>query len=533
MDLSRRQLFGGMAGYAFAPLTGLQRGFMKGTALQYGLLPDERRDFRDAFAIYNTILSPSVRGRVHEQGVVAEAIVALSQVVKDRAGVIPAGPLRHADAAGIERLDADVHRRIVVFSDHHLTLGAHRHNVFSGESGSHFQHANRSLYLAVLDQYHREGWTLVENGDAEDLVVFDTALHPGEFATRRRAVAESGLPGLVARRSEFRAGLLADILADPANREYYAALTRFSDAGRLVRIGGNHDYQVPKFWEEAVARASRVSGVRYPPLEVHASIAVLTERDAWRTLILHGHQFDHVSSPINAPRHGETISECLGTFYQGGDRVWPWSESRQWVSGRPFRNLLVSGLPTSAQNLQQMAAGGGFSTASTADARRRLWMRTGLGPNFWEDTFGHPIAWDYFLAPGATDDLDGDSVEQVYRAIALGDAWFKFRHTEELDLAALLPEEMGGTPPNVVLGHTHEPRCGAIDANGRPVEWYLNSGAAGRFEGLLWGVEILDGEAAVVSWHPDPWPDGPPTRRIWRAEGEWRHLLVSRPRALG
>jgi hypothetical protein len=65
------------------------------------------------------------------------------------------------------------------------------------------------------------------------------------------------------------------------------------------------------------------------------------------------------------------------------------------------------------------------------------------------------------------------------------------------------------------------------------VDWYLNSGAAGRFEGLLWGVELRDGQAQVISWHADPFPEGPPQRLVWRATGgEWRHLLQSRPEAL-
>ena len=114
-------------------------------------------------------------------------------------------------------------------------------------------------------------------------------------------------------------------------------------------------------------------------------------------------------------------------------------------------------------------------------------------------------------------------------AILVGTEWFKFRHTEELLLTEGLRQEFGaGTPPIVVLGHTHEPRCDALDEHGRPVPWYLNSGAVGRFEGLLWGVEIDDGEAFVVSWHAEPFPHGSPVRRRWTPAGTWRHLLQGR-----
>lgn len=528
--MHRRRFLEGSLALGLSPGAWLQRGFVQGTALQYGLHPDERADFRQAFAIYDDLLPPDVRRGAHLTGVVERAITELGALIRDRAEAVLPGPLRHPDAAGAKFVDGPPD--LVVFSDHHLTLGAHRHNVFSGTNGAHFQHANRRMYVSVLGQYDTAGYTVVENGDAEDLVVFDTALHPGEFAARNRLIqqdhrdgapVEQILADLDAHRRTFRAGLLADILADPENREYYAALGRLAAQGRLVRVGGNHDYQVAPFWAEAVEIARRISGLPYFGDDVFCSLLVARASTTnWRSVILHGHQFDYVSSPLNAPRLGETISECLGTFYQGGDRVWPWAESRRWAEGAPFRNLLVSGTPTREQDLENEAREG-FSYPATADARRRLWRRTALGPDFWENAFGHPIAWDYF----GEGEVGGDSVDDVYSAVALGSTWFKFRHTEELKLCGGLPGALGTTPPHLVLGHTHEPRYGALDASGVPCEWYLNSGAAGRFEGLLWAVELSGGEARVVSWHPDPFPDGPPVRRVWRPSGAWRHELAS------
>jgi hypothetical protein len=549
MSLSRRDLLGGLSALGICPLSPwpcLQRGFVKGTALQFGLLPDEAPDFRDAYEVYRRLLPQEVRGHVHREGVVSRAIEWLGEFVTSwrQTGEVPTSLdlvmcRRRRDGEPMAPVRSiDDSRPVVIFSDHHLTLGAHRHNVFSGEGGSHFQRSNRGLYLAVLQQYlqHAEDWVLVENGDLEDLVVFDPALHPGELAARRRLMDGGGetheLVGrLEEHRAGFRRGLCADILADPANRPYYEMLARFDERDRLLRVGGNHDYQVAEFWEEATDRARRVSRLRYSRPSAHCTLLTVGR---W-ALVMHGHQFDHVSSPVHAPQHGETISECLGAFYQGGDRVWPWEVSRQWASGRPFRNVLVSGIPTSRDELRALVEQTDRQSVPGDEARRRLWNRSAIGPEFWEQTFGHPIAWEYFGEPDGSDTerVQSDSLEHVYRTIALGSTWFKFRHTEELELAELLPQRLQDTPPTLVLGHTHEPRQGAIDADGQPVDWYLNSGAAGRFEGLIWGVELRQGQAQVVSWHPDPFPDGPPQRRVWQATGgEWRHLLQSRSEGL-
>jgi hypothetical protein len=71
------------------------------------------------------------------------------------------------------------------------------------------------------------------------------------------------------------------------------------------------------------------------------------------------------------------------------------------------------------------------------------------------------------------------------------------------------------------LGHTHEaryqPASLSSDSAGAHTtfEHYLNSGAAGRFENLLWAIEIVDGEECLVSWsRPQP-RSGRPERRVY------------------
>ena len=48
-----------------------------------------------------------------------------------------------------------------------------------------------------------------------------------------------------------------------------------------------------------------------------------------------------------------------------------------------------------------------------------------------------------------------------------------------------------------MLGHTHEVR--AVPSG--PFSRYYNSGAAGRFERLLWALEVTPGAVTIVAWH--------------------------------
>ena len=120
-----------------------------------------------------------------------------------------------------------------------------------------------------------------------------------------------------------------------------------------------------------------------------------------------------------------------------------------------------------------------------------------------------------------------------------GQRWFKFRHLDEVFING---------SSSACSGRACHIWCSAIrtsrgSGRGTPpsseqADHYLNSGAAGRFENLIWGVEIIDGVAQVVAWHR---PGGPqsgeaPERRTytpaWTAQaGPWsRRTSMSRSR---
>jgi hypothetical protein len=521
---------------------GLARGVRrKGTRLispSYGYFPHEWGEMEAAFSLVDHLLTEEDRASVYLEDAAGKGISALADVI-DRKSEAPDPALHnYGREAGPTLVEpARAHPRMVVFSDHHLGPAAHRHNVFSGVGGRHFRYSNHGLYEAVLERYLDRDYTLVENGDVEDLVVFDPLAHPGEYQRRVDAWLDVGLDPVArvdrmkADRRKFRTLLLAEILADPVNARYYALLDQYAKRGKLFRLAGNHDHDRVQIWDEAVKLAREIRPDAQLPDGQFGAILVLRRDGAWETVMLHGHQFDHSSSPLHAAKHGETISECMGIWYQGADRIWPWEEwGAQWAAGRPFVNRLVSGRPTDKRTLREHSAGNNpYSYPEWEEALSRRWAFPS-GPKLFESMFQHPVAWEYLER---ADDTGRSGFMGGLRALAAGEAWFKYRHTEELALATGLPDLLATRrPPDVILGHTHEPRAGAIDALGVPVDWYFNSAATGRFEGIVWAVEVMDGEAQVVSWHPASFPVGEPTRRVWSPGGKYREVLVSREERL-
>jgi len=134
---------------------------------------------------------------------------------------------------------------------------------------------------------------------------------------------------------------------------------------------------------------------------------------------------------------------------------------------------------------------------------------------FWEKVLGHAIAWEYFN--------HDDRRAVFYEEVETGKRMYKFRHTNEFAFRNQVRNEFGGSPPSIVLGHTHEvrfrPAPGTAQASepGGRFNSYYNCGSVGRFQNLLWCVEIDDGKPRVVSWSR---PGGPaskqkPVRRVW------------------
>jgi hypothetical protein len=411
------------------------------------------------------------------------------------------------DAAEYEQLGYRfVHRvpaegRFVVFSDLHMSFPGSRHDFFR-TSG------NSELYAEALTAYAEAGFTLIENGDVEDLIIHEPSAPPPQATLEARA--------------EWRRVQLTQVILN--HRALYEQINaQFVEQGRYIRIAGNHDQdlQDPGFLD--VLRSV------YPALEQVYDFLIIEsdENGSPGVVIGHGHHFDLVSTPAFAAQIGEMLSECLGWAYEGADRVWRWDNVdgvQRWATGgEAFANTLVTdeadpyelpshvvdALRAALESLLLPPVPWNLTPAATlvliGAAASEL-----SKPGMWEGIFHGNIAWEYFRS--------ADPGEAIFNEVFCGERWFKFRHLDEVFIDEQLGGLFGSDPPYLLLGHSHEPRHLAWNpATSAQSERYLNSGSAGRFGNLVWGVEIIDGVPQVVAWHR---PGGPgsgeaPERRTY------------------
>ncbi len=403
---------------------------------------------------------------------------------------------------------ADYNQRYVIFSDHHMmhqhpgVLGtAHRHDIFSvfpnHREGDHFINriGNRYLYADALRQYYNSNYTLVENGDVEDLVIFEPNFE--DVKARKKMNDEE----LREHKFQYRLRQLQAIM-HTYDDLYIQIHDTFQSHGRYIRLAGNHDQDLQK---PAFTHQLRT---RYPDINVYDYLMLYDPREARdgdrpRYIIGHGHQFDINCTPKFAPKQGEVFSESLAWAFQGADRNWRWEDGpSRWADRFPFVNELVKG---DKRPGEEFIAG-----------------RLDGVDDLIEVLFGCEIAWEYF---------ENDSALNAFlQEVCTGEEFFKYRHLDELETCNKYHSafQHSGRIPTLVLGHSHEPRANAINQRNNVVPFYANSGTAGRFENLLWCVEIEGDNLRVVSWHFDqlldeiPQPGQmhrPPVRTVYEPFG--------------
>jgi len=357
------------------------------------------------------------------------------------------------------------------------------------------------LYCEVLRRYADRGFSLVENGDVEELVVFEPT--PALTAARRGLVKKTFLQDIgsldwdevVRARVRTREQQLGDIIED--NAEYYDLIERSFGPARYHKIAGNHDtFYEPELQAMIEARLWK---------DVVADVLLIEPASGRRSsyLVTHGHQFDEACVPPHATMVGETISECLSWAFQGADRIWRTSDTQRWTSGerREFNNHL------------SFARGAAAGVTGHPELEAML-----------EAFMGHQVAWEYFE--------NRDPYRAFVEEVCTGDEFFKYRHLDEEALANALLEQLSGEPdfPTVICGHSHEPRdrsrfdnrSGILPPHSRDpglFTRYMNTGSVGRFENLAWCVEIHHGRARVVSWsNAGTADDVRPERSVWESD---------------
>ncbi len=394
--------------------------------------------------------------------------------------------------------------KVVIFSDIHLTNSQNRQNFF--------ERANKSLYLDILKQYYSpRQFTLIENGDVEELLIFepDDTMPDYQKATWRQIIAD---------RERRKLAQMRQIVDDHA--DYYTVLNEhFINRGAFYRTIGNHDYDLAS---NAYVREIRTQlDIRFP---LASDIVFIVGPEGRSYVVCHGHQFDAFCSAKHAAYTGESFSQGGAWAFQGPDRTWTTEHDdadflRPWLAGtKTFSNMLVTAEPAEKS---QVGAAIGQQIGNLKD------------PDKWEALLGKNVAWEYFK--------DKNPQRAYKNEVEKGERWYKFRHMDEQKIVDWLTGNFGDNTVKLVLGHSHEPRINA----GRPASAgspasvatnYLNSAAAGRFENLIWGIEIVDGEATMISWHRElndagfyeivrsVWSDhGRPNARFLRVQSAERH----------
>jgi hypothetical protein len=447
-----------------------------------------------------------------------------------------------ARAANGEELEETTFRRsvvrpdanLVVFSDHHMTAYDTPHR-------NYFLEFNYELYLDVLRHYaDADGeFCLVENGDLEECVIYPPTL--SDSRARKDAAPGKGIDGIdypvLLGDPQWDAFLDLRYAQREANQEqviarfgdYYRLIRlRFIADGRYVRLAGNHDPYLDQDRERVLRdRIQRELGKHVgtddPAARVHDLVRV--ERGGRVSYVItHGHQFDPVCNQHGdiqyAKSLGETLSECLGWAYQGADRMWTLADTKKWYIGNAYQNVLAREEPGTYR-------GGGDGAWDLAASDIDLIKADSR--DFVETLLGAEVAWEYFE--------NRDAFHALTLEIWTGDELYKMKHMDEVALCkgfaaaflALQPEGVAVPLPKLVLGHTHEPRQNAVFPSdpGEAEPWeqadtgagivYLNSGSAGRYENLIWCVEIRGEDDRICSWSR---VDGKLKKITWRSDGD-------------
>lgn len=473
----------------------LARGSAKTMAAQYNLGNDGEA-FEELWGL--TINASLQEAKVHDRAVdEVVRLIGCLPVLVERAPVRPTlrnRPVKVLDEPGMEYVHvAETDRPYVIFSDHHMLFTGNRQNYFK-------TNGNRDLYVEILNQYYAPTeTTLVENGDVEELIILEPRLNEiNNIRTWSWAAIE-------AYRNSKKEPQLRSIVRD--NLSYYRAVQNgFADQGRYFKITGNHDRDMVS--TEFTDIVSDELGSEYP----RACDALLLRTDETTDFIIcHGHQFDTACTPKFAMKSGESFSQSAAWAFQGPDRIWRtrYDQMDDWLAGRDkVLNTLVSDYPETGGTLgdgtaQQMWDALGSAISNLNDERG------------WETLYGKNIAWNYFVN-------DGDPQKCISDEVKTGKRWFKFRHMNEMRLSDQLKRAFDGPVPILALGHTHEPRINpahqrwaGIGTNPEveQIGFYINSGSAGRFENLIWGLEIQEGAPVLISWHRNNRDE--PVRTVW------------------
>lgn len=513
----------------------IQRDVVKAMAQHFGLVTQADKDMFDDY--WHMIFEGREFARKHGKEIEEDldgAYQMLAELAAKQGAYAQTAPQEGRLVTWSRIKDSSDFSHYVIFSDHHFT------NLPNSRARLNYaKEDNLDLYLRVLDHYaDAPEWCLVENGDIEECVIFETTAADAVIRkdTRKDMPIDLSNPEwepFLRHRYDQRIVALNNVFAE--FEPYYEKIkTRFiNDGERYVRLTGNHDtYSQSPFEEELLSMISyKLEG--YP---IH-DILRIGNGDQVSHIVMHGHQFDSVSLQHGKKNFalscGEVFSESTAWINEGPDRYWDAHASCGWIHDeRIFLNTLARETPG---NVSAFLTAHFVLGMLVGDLQPGSNVRNTVKPSV-EKMMKHEIAWEYF-------DHE-DPVHALGLEVLTGEDVFKFRHLNEINLTEKYAEyyEKLEQPsaneqwnaPILILGHTHEPRHNAVDADG--VDWpaYMNSGSAGRFHNLIWCVEITPEGEQIVSWsqvgrqlHRTVWRPTP--ERVANGISQPAHLSPSQP----
>lgn len=175
--------------------------------------------------------------------------------------------------------------RYVIFSDSHLFIAGDPHDYFR-------QMGNHILYQIALESYFQTGYTLIENGDIEDLWLREVTLG-SVFLNEATDVLGSPFGDFINNEFENNRIRTQAVKIFNDNQDVYQNIRRYYDNGRYIRTLGNHD--------DAWASEEHLPGLQfvYPDIQVFDYILIgnyanqpLEYGNSPKAIIAHGHQME-------------------------------------------------------------------------------------------------------------------------------------------------------------------------------------------------------------------------------------------------
>lgn len=227
--------------------------------------------------------------------------------------------------------------KYVIFSDHHLFVGGSELDKFR-------QLGNHELYKLVLASYYVNGFTLIENGDIEDLWLHDPSLGEAIYDEVTDVLGWPIGTAMEEDHEDARIRHQAVRIFDNNSDVYQTIRNLFHNNGRFVRLVGNHD--------NAWRKGKYLKGLQviYPGIKVYDYAFVgnypnylPVYQNHPEVIIAHGHQLDAWNNSV-CQNAGASITEVASGISSLATSTVTKRDWKSKLNGSGFDNQLSESL---------------------------------------------------------------------------------------------------------------------------------------------------------------------------------------------